>query len=129
MGAINYRLLGEAFMTTLIRSLSIGLFIAGFSQAAELNKLTPQEDRRRLDAAVRRRDDLRLDAGQHRPNWKVADGVISVSAGEPGLLCTTSEFADYVLKVDFRCPKGTNSGVFLRTPMKPQGSQEPIATS
>ena len=21
-----------------------------------------------------------------------------------GLLCTTSEFADYVLKVDFRCP-------------------------
>ena len=56
-------------------------------------------------------------------NWAVADGVISVSSGEPGLLCTTSEFSDYVLKVDFRCPKGTNSGVFLRTPKKPMAPE------
>jgi hypothetical protein len=58
-------------------------------------------------------------------NWKVQDGVLAASAGKPGLLCTTSEFADYVLKVDFRCPRptegaaATNSGVFLRTPLKP----------
>jgi hypothetical protein len=55
-----------------------------------------------------------------KANWKVADGVISVSAGDKGLLHTTSEFADFVLKVDFRNPKGTNSGIFLRTPAEPK---------
>jgi hypothetical protein len=48
-------------------------------------------------------------------DWKVADGVISVTSGKPGLLHTTSDFSDYLLKVDFRAPKETNSGVFLRT--------------
>src|SRR5688572_29219282 len=47
-------------------------------------------------------------------DWKVADGVITVSSGKPGLLCTTSPFADYELRVDFRAPAETNSGVFLR---------------
>jgi hypothetical protein len=36
-----------------------------------------------------------------------------------GLLHTTSQFADYVLKVDFRAAEDTNSGIFLRTPLKP----------
>jgi hypothetical protein len=52
-------------------------------------------------------------------NWKVADGVISASAGEKGLFHTTSQFADFVLKVDFRNPPQTNSGIFLRTPAVP----------
>ena len=52
-------------------------------------------------------------------NWEAADEVISVSEGEPGLLCTTSQFGNYVLKVDFRSAPGTNSGVFLRTSPKP----------
>ena len=52
-------------------------------------------------------------------NWTVADGAIVVDSGEKGLLNTTSEFADYVLKVDFRAAAGTNSGVFLRTPTVP----------
>ena len=52
-------------------------------------------------------------------DWKVADGVISVSEGEPGLLCTRSQFGNYQLKVDFRSAVGTNSGVFLRTSPKP----------
>ena len=54
-----------------------------------------------------------------KANWEVKDGTIVVSDGEKGLLCTTSEFADYVLKVDFRFAKKTNSGVFLHTPIKP----------
>ena len=54
-----------------------------------------------------------------KADWKVADGVISASQGEPGLLLTTSQFANFVLKVDFRAAEGTNSGVFLRTPPKP----------
>ena len=52
-------------------------------------------------------------------DWKVADGVISVSDGEPGLLCTTGQFGNYQLKVDFRSARGTNSGIFLRTGPKP----------
>ncbi len=56
-------------------------------------------------------------------NWKVADGVISASAGEIGLLHTTSEFGDFMLKVDFRNPKGTNSGIFLRTPAEPKDAK------
>ena len=39
----------------------------------------------------------------------MADGAISARSGEPGLLCTTSEFADYVLKLEFRSSPQTNS--------------------
>jgi hypothetical protein len=53
-------------------------------------------------------------------NWKVADGVISVDGGTKGLLNTTTPLGDYVFKVDFRAPHGTNSGVFLRTPLEPK---------
>jgi hypothetical protein len=52
-------------------------------------------------------------------NWSISDGAICVSEGEPGLLVTTSEFADYVLRLEFRHPSQTNSGVFLRTPPRP----------
>lgn len=49
-----------------------------------------------------------------KANWQVADGEISVSAGEKGFLNTTSEFGDFVFKVDFQSAAETNSGVFLR---------------
>jgi hypothetical protein len=55
-----------------------------------------------------------------KANWKVADGVISVSEGEPGFLRTTSQFGDFVLKADFRSAAGTNSGIFLRTSPLPK---------
>jgi hypothetical protein len=54
-----------------------------------------------------------------KANWAVADGAISVSEGEPGLLTTTSPFGNYIFKADFRHPAETNSGIFLRTPPKP----------
>lgn len=53
-------------------------------------------------------------------NWIAADGVISVSEGDKGLLSTTSEFGDYALRVDFRHRQVTNSGIFLRTPAQPK---------
>jgi hypothetical protein len=59
-----------------------------------------------------------------KADWKVADGVITVGSGEKGLLCTTSDFGDYVFKVDFRAPAKTNSGVFLRTPTVPKNPAE-----
>ena len=52
-------------------------------------------------------------------NWTVKDGVISADTGNPGLLCTTTRFADYELRCDYRVAKGGNSGIFLRTPLKP----------
>jgi hypothetical protein len=54
-----------------------------------------------------------------KANWKVENGAITVSEGEQGFLATNAEFADYELHVEFRAPRGTNSGVFLRTPLKP----------
>ncbi|MBX7169283.1 MAG: DUF1080 domain-containing protein [Pirellulales bacterium] len=52
-------------------------------------------------------------------DWRVEQGTIAVSSGEPGLLVTTSPFADYTLQCDFRAAAGTNSGIFLRTPKQP----------
>jgi hypothetical protein len=56
---------------------------------------------------------------QCQADWRVEEGTIAVSSGEVGLLCTTSQFDNYVMKVDFRSARGTNSGIFLRTPAKP----------
>ncbi len=52
-------------------------------------------------------------------NWRVVDGVITADEGKPGLLVSTSRFADYELKCDFRVAAGGNSGLFLRTPFIP----------
>lgn len=52
-------------------------------------------------------------------NWQIEDGVITVSDGEVGLLRTTTQFANYHLKIEFRADPTTNSGIFLHTPPKP----------
>jgi hypothetical protein len=89
------------------------------SRAEEPNTLSPAE----LDAGWILLFDGQTDYGwkaTSKANWKVADGVISVSEGSMGLLRTTSEFGDFELKVDSRNPSFTNSGVFLRTPAEPK---------
>lgn len=52
-------------------------------------------------------------------DWRVENGAIVVTKGEKGLLCTTAQFSDYNLRLEFRCDERTNSGVFLHTPLKP----------
>ncbi len=52
-------------------------------------------------------------------DWQVVDGTIRATQGELGLLRNTTEFADFVLDVDFRAPAETNSGVFVRSAAKP----------
>jgi len=52
----------------------------------------------------------------NKADWKAADGAITASEGDEGLLHTTAQWANYVLKVDYRIAPGGNSGVFLRTP-------------
>lgn len=59
-----------------------------------------------------------------KADWKIKDGSIVVTEGEVGLLCTTTQFADYVLRVDYRNPAGTNSGVFLRSAAVPKNPAE-----
>ena len=52
-------------------------------------------------------------------DFRAENGRILVTSGDVCLLRTTSQFADYILKVDFRAVKGANSGVFLRTSPTP----------
>ncbi len=53
-------------------------------------------------------------------DWQVEQGMLRVRSGEQCLLRTTTQFANFVLKVEFRCDRGTNSGIFLRTSPKPK---------
>ena len=60
---------------------------------------------------------------QAKANWRIEEGSIVADAGEVCLLCTTAQFSDYVLKVDFRSDPKTNSGIFLRTSPAPTNVQ------
>lgn len=53
-------------------------------------------------------------------NWRVEDGAIVVDAGERSFLATTSTWDNYELELQFKADAKTNSGVFLRTPLKPE---------
>jgi len=53
---------------------------------------------------------------ESKADWTAKDGVLSVTSGEPGLLCTTVPFDNYQLELEFKAEEKTNSGVFLRTP-------------
>lgn len=106
---------------SILRSLFVALFAlsVGAAHAAEKpNTLSNEEIAEGWILLFDGETDFGWKAAS-KANWKVAGGMISVSEGEKGLLCTTSEFGDYVLKVDFRAEKNTNSGVFLRTPATP----------
>jgi 3-keto-disaccharide hydrolase len=51
--------------------------------------------------------------------WEVADGEVRTKGEKSGFLMTTTEWADYELHAEFKAGGKTNSGVFLRTPLKP----------
>ncbi len=57
-------------------------------------------------------------------NWKVENQTIVVSSGKPGLLRTTTQFDNYILKLEFKADSETNSGVFVRTSPKPKSPTE-----
>jgi type 1 glutamine amidotransferase len=46
--------------------------------------------------------------------WKVVDGVLTWEKG-CGSLWTKDKFGDFIVDLEFKCAKGTNSGVFLRS--------------
>ena len=53
-------------------------------------------------------------------NWTVEDGIIRADSGSPGMLMTTTPWADYELKLEYRLEPGGNSGVFLRSTFEPK---------
>ena len=52
-------------------------------------------------------------------NWRVEEDAIVVDSGDQGLLATTTQFADFVLRLEFRSDPETNSGIFLRSSLDP----------
>lgn len=54
--------------------------------------------------------------------WSVTNGVITAESDrteDKCLLVTTTRFANYELRCDYKVAEGGNSGIFLRTPMNP----------
>jgi len=56
--------------------------------------------------------------GWHRTDegyggWRVVDGAICRAEGG-GMLYTDEQFGDFILKIEYKLDKGTNSGIFLR---------------
>lgn len=47
--------------------------------------------------------------------WKVSNGVLLCDSPDGGWLGTTTAFADYILRLEFRIAADGNSGVFLRS--------------
>ena len=56
---------------------------------------------------------------ESKVDWSVQEGSLSADTGEVGLLRTTSQFDNFVLRLEFQAAKGSNSGVFIRTPPRP----------
>lgn len=50
--------------------------------------------------------------------WGAEQGVLYVSGGGGGWLMTEKEYGDYELRLDYKMPRGGNSGVGLRSPLK-----------
>jgi len=96
-----------------MRTLSVLLLSAGLV-LAQPNRLTPQEV---ADGWI-----LLFDGettfgwtAEGGAVWKVADGALAADGSAAGWLRTNSEFADFVLKAEFRTAADGNSGIFLRS--------------
>ena len=50
--------------------------------------------------------------------WGAENGVIFCQGGGGGWLMTEKEFGDFELRVEYKMPKGGNSGVGIRAPLK-----------
>jgi hypothetical protein len=57
-------------------------------------------------------------------NWSPAGGVFTNSRGGPNLR-TIGDFQDFRLDLEFNCPQGSNSGIFLRGRYEIQIEEEP----
>lgn len=51
-------------------------------------------------------------------SWQFADGILSCIAPGGGWLTTEKEYANFILRLDWRVPESGNSGVGIRYPKK-----------
>lgn len=51
-------------------------------------------------------------------SWSADKGLLFVKGGRGGWLMTEKEYGDFELRLEFKMPRGGNSGVALRSPMK-----------
>jgi hypothetical protein len=56
--------------------------------------------------------------GGNKDNWKAEKGVLFVNKSGGGWLFTDKQYGDFELRLEFKVPKGGNSGVGLRSPLK-----------
>jgi hypothetical protein len=49
-------------------------------------------------------------------SWKAEDGLLYCTGKGAGWLSTDKEYGDFEIELEFKSPKGGNSGVFLRAP-------------
>src|SRR4051794_955346 len=56
--------------------------------------------------------------GGKKDTWGVEKGILFVNKGGGGWLMTEKQYSDFELRLEFKVPKGGNSGVALRSPMK-----------
>ncbi|QDT08823.1 3-keto-disaccharide hydrolase [Planctomycetes bacterium K23_9] len=52
-------------------------------------------------------------------NWRIEDETLTVDKGERSLLCSSTDWKDYELTLEFNADEKTNSGVFCRTIIDP----------
>jgi hypothetical protein len=68
------------------------------------------------------------DGASEAPNWKVKDGVISLSGGGSPHLGTEREYADFELRLEWRALRDKyNSGVYIRSGRKIGANQINLA--
>ena len=56
--------------------------------------------------------------GKHGDGYGVKDGVIYCARGGGGNLLTEKEFADFVLRFEFKLEPGSNNGIGIRAPFE-----------
>jgi hypothetical protein len=111
--------LPQPVLAAVLLAAATWLAAAGPLAAAEHNTLSPEE---LAEGWILLFDGQTLFGWRaaHEADWRVEDGAIVATEGKtPGLLHTTSQWGNFVLKLDFRSEPGANSGVFLRTSPNP----------
>ena len=55
---------------------------------------------------------------KHGPGYTITNGVLACEHGGGGNLFTDKEYADFILRVDFRLEPGSNNGIGIRAPLE-----------
>ena len=51
-------------------------------------------------------------------NYEVVEGMVRCRAGHGGLLLTEKEYANFIVRLEFRLPPGGNNGLAIRSPLR-----------